>query len=390
MKKLFSLENLIYVAVFFLPAYLIKISLFGFPTNILEMLIALIFVGWILEKGYEKLSLEHYKKYTLPLFLIFLGLLISAIFNRTFVMEAGIVKGWFIFPLLFVFLASQVIEKKRIINVFYALYASAFFISAAALIFLFLGKITYDGRLEAFFNSPNYLAMYLAPALILLAQVQSSKLKVKSCSSKLKVFNLISGLIILIVFYFTYSYTAWVAVVLSLVLTSVIKNNQFIRNKTIPALFLTIILLFIFQINSEKLLSLKNYSRSSLESRIMIWNSAERILSDNWLIGIGPGNFQEKYLEYQKYYPPYLEWAVPHPHNLYLSFWLSGGILDLVGFLWLVGLWFRETIKKDDSLVKFIVLGIMLYILIHGLVDTTYFKNDLAVIFWLNFLVAEL
>lgn len=32
-------------------------------------------------------------------------------------------------------------------------------------------------------------------------------------------------------------------------------------------------------------------------------------------------------------------------------------------------------------------LGIMFYFLLHGLVDTTYFKNDLAVIFWLNFMM---
>jgi len=25
----------------------------------------------------------------------------------------------------------------------------------------------------------------------------------------------------------------------------------------------------------------------------------------------------------------------------------------------------------------------MIYILLHGLIDTTYFKNDLAVVFWL-------
>ena len=27
--------------------------------------------------------------------------------------------------------------------------------------------------------------------------------------------------------------------------------------------------------------------------------------------------------EYQKHFPPYLEWAVPQPHNLYLAFWLQ-------------------------------------------------------------------
>ena len=119
----------------------------------------------------------------------------------------------------------------------------------------------------------------------------------------------------------------------------------------------------------------------------MIWRSAIRIISDNWIFGIGPGNFQEKYLEYQKYYPPYLEWAVPHPHNIFLTFWISGGGLALGGFLWLIFLYFQDIleIKKTDAL-RLVSLGWMLYFLLHGMVDTTYFKNDLAVLFWMAFL----
>ena len=118
----------------------------------------------------------------------------------------------------------------------------------------------------------------------------------------------------------------------------------------------------------------------------MIWHSAEKILESNWFLGIGAGNFQKEYLAYQKYFPPYLEWAVPHPHNVYLAFWLYGGIFGLLGFLSLVYFWFYCLSKSQKNPnLKLIGLGIMGYILVHGLVDTTYFKNDLAVIFWLLF-----
>jgi O-antigen ligase len=120
----------------------------------------------------------------------------------------------------------------------------------------------------------------------------------------------------------------------------------------------------------------------------MIWQSSGKILSDNWLLGIGPGNFQDKYLEYQKYFPPYLEWAVPHPHNLYLAFWLYGGLVGLVSFLVILYFFFKkvETPKLGVSTgVKYIALGVMIYVLLHGLVDTTIFKNDLAVVFWLTY-----
>jgi hypothetical protein len=43
-------------------------------------------------------------------------------------------------------------------------------------------------------------------------------------------------------------------------------------------------------------------------------------------------------------------------------------------------------IKEKKEPLALMAMGIMMVILIHGLFDTTYFKNDLAVIFWLNFL----
>jgi len=123
----------------------------------------------------------------------------------------------------------------------------------------------------------------------------------------------------------------------------------------------------------------------------MIWKSAGKILEDHPLWGSGPGNFQIKYLEYQKYFPPYLEWAVPQPHNLYLAFWLQTGILGIVGFLVLIAKWIKNVIRiiknhqNGNLQIASVLAGIMLYILIHGIADTTYWKNDLALIFWTIF-----
>jgi putative inorganic carbon (hco3(-)) transporter len=390
MGKQFNLENLIYFTIFILPAYLMRFSFFGMPTNILEVAILFVFILWIFQKGYINIYLEPYKKYIIPLAFIAIGLILSVLVNKNYAAGLGIIKGWFFFPILFVFLASQIIKKEKLINVFLALYLSAFFVSVVAIFYLILGALTYDGRLQAFFNSPNYLAMYLAPALIVL-QVKSLKFPPKADQPLAeKIIFLISGIIILATFYFTYSYAAWISVALSLIVVTIFKNKKVIKNKTTVILLLMIILLFSVQANSEKSLNLINYNRSSLDSRMMIWRSAGKMLKENWVFGIGPGSFQNKYLEYQKYYPLYLEWAVPHPHNLYLAFWLYGGILSFAGFLWFLVLWFKDALKRDDSVIKYISLGIMLYILIHGLADTTYFKNDLAILFWSSLLMLKM
>jgi len=79
-------------------------------------------------------------------------------------------------------------------------------------------------------------------------------------------------------------------------------------------------------------------------------------------------------------FEPYPEWAVPQPHNIFLAFWLQTGLIGLVGFIWLIIIIIFLNYKP--KILSFILLYAIIYILIHGLVDTTYWKNDLSVIFW--------
>jgi len=125
----------------------------------------------------------------------------------------------------------------------------------------------------------------------------------------------------------------------------------------------------------------------------MVWQAALKILNNNFILGIGPGMFQEYYLDYQKYFSPYLEWAAPQPHNIFLAFWLQCGIFGLAGFLWLLIRFFKTGFKLSAIGHRSLVIGlmaVMVYILVHGLVDATYWKNDLSVIFWLTVVLIEI
>jgi O-antigen ligase len=382
-------EKLIGITIFLLPAYLIRLSIFGISTNVLEIFILLSFVAYLGEGKFT--FYEFYKKHRSifwPIVAIFLGLLGSVAINHYYQAGAGIIKSWFVLPLAFAWVAyTEVKSGKNVEAIFKWLYLSTFVVAIASLAYYSVGWLTFDGRLQGIFNSPNYLAMYLAPGIIIaFSQAQTAAREAKNRTS---LFLLaVSLAIICISFYLTYSYAAWAAVIASLLITAFIKNKKKINLKKTAVVVAAVLLVFLSQWNSQKFRDFRMLSeRSSLESRIMIWSAAEKIISDNLFWGIGPGNFQNKYLGYQKYFPPYLEWAVPHPHNLYLTFWLSGGILSLAGFLALLFFWFWEAIKKEKNSLWAISFAIMLYFLLHGLVDTTYFKNDLAVVFWLNLLM---
>jgi uncharacterized membrane protein (DUF485 family) len=63
-------------------------------------------------------------------------------------------------------------------------------------------------------------------------------------------------------------------------------------------------------------------------------------------------------------------------------------MLGLVGFVMLLIVWGgRVLVKKEKDIAWMMSVAILLYFILHGLIDTTYFKNDLAVVFWANLLL---
>ncbi|MDA3814907.1 MAG: O-antigen ligase family protein, partial [Patescibacteria group bacterium] len=124
---------------------------------------------------------------------------------------------------------------------------------------------------------------------------------------------------------------------------------------------------------------------SSIDSRVAIYQSTEKIIKNNFFIGIGPLNFQEQYLSYQKYFNPYPQWAVPHAHNVFLHIFAEFGFFALIPFLGLIYLKiFKNKTKKPREILVF---SILIYFIIHGLVDTTIWQNDTALLFWVFLLL---
>ncbi|HBI17301.1 MAG TPA: hypothetical protein DDY52_04125 [Candidatus Moranbacteria bacterium] len=384
MPKFISTKNLIYLTLFFTPAYMVRFSVFKIPLNLLDILILLTITIWIYENNLQllekiKLSLKKSSPILPSIFLILLGLFVASFLNENWLKELGIIKSWFILPILFGFITSNETKKlsdfKKILN---TLFYSSLFISLVGIFYLAFNQLTYDGRLEAFYLSPNFLAMIIAPGFLIGCW--------KFIANKERgSYILISLTLIAIILFFTHSYATWLSV-----FASIFVILFFTQKKYLLALIIILLLLFSLEYNSDKFKNLSHYTESSsLKSRLVIWQVSQKIISDNWLWGIGPGNFQEEYLNYQKYFPPYPEWAVPQPHNLFLAFWLQTGLLGFIGFLYLILIWLTKTIKtlissKDfyQKNILLILITIIFSTLVHGLIDTPYWKNDLALIFW--------
>jgi O-antigen ligase len=391
--------------IFFAPLYLIKFTVWRVPLTVLELLLLSFILACLANKIFKRvgvkkqkaawLNFTEKKNFWLSVAVMLLGAFLATAFSENLRVSAGILKSWILEPLIFAVLAVEALDGQRTAKwLLGGALVSGAAVAAVSLGYLICGRLTFDGRLAAFYLSPNHLAMFLAPALLLAAGFLFDAKKRWQ-----KSFLLVVACLLLVILYFTYSYGAWLAVFLAgifaIFLTWRLKAISGKKLAAIGGLLLVALALLAFlQLGGEKLANLLRFERSSLQSRLIIWQAAGRILSGNWLLGIGPGMFQKYYLDYQRYFPPYLEWAVPQPQNLFLAWWLQAGILGLAGFVWLLVGFFQKTwaaVKKQKTSKSkalegaapiIILMAVVFYLLAHGLIDATYWKNDLALVFW--------
>jgi len=391
---LFSFRNIkcgLYLVIFCMPLYIVRFSVFGIPTTLLEVMIYVLFILWVLRESRNRNQLGRLfaifrkeKKLFYGIVLLFAGLLIATAYSEDLKTSLGIVKGWFLDPfLVFLIFASCIKEEINAKKALLSWALSGFFVAIVGIGYYFAGNLTFDGRLKAFYLSPNHFAMYLAPAFLIFAYFAIKKNKLFKNKDQSNLFLMFGICLIFLSLVLSRSFGALAAAAVSLALFCYpsIKNllntskKDRVKYVLISSMF---IILILFSAYGKLSGIYDSNGRSSFHSRLMIWNASWEMIKESPVIGIGPGTFQEKYLSLStKFNEPYLEWAVPQPHNIFLAFYLQAGVLGFAGFIFLV---FWVYGRDDESDISRLLMA---YILIHGLVDTTYWKNDLAVMFWL-------
>ncbi len=117
-----------------------------------------------------------------------------------------------------------------------------------------------------------------------------------------------------------------------------------------------------------------------------MWKETIVMLQPRWFEGAGLAGYQERVKPFHVF-----TWAeiYLYPHNLVLTLWSELGILGLAAFLWINGVlfvWMTRVMRRvagEPRVWAGVVLAVLCIIWIHGIVDTPYFKNDFAALFWL-------
>ena len=193
-----------------LPLYLLRFKVFGIPTTVLEQMIYLLFLFWLFSKS--TLPKPLFNKRLWPVALIFLGVSLSALFASDLTVAGGIWKGWFVDPLLLMLVIIGIVKSQQQVRALVkALVLSTTVVALIGFVYWWANQLTYDGRLAAFYLSPNHLAMYLTPGLIFSFYffAQSSKLWVRGLS-------VVASLFMLIALFKTQSYGAWLGLGLAM------------------------------------------------------------------------------------------------------------------------------------------------------------------------------
>lgn len=373
----------------------------GIPVTLVEVLLATGFVFFVISEEAWKVSWWQkygylYKNWGLLVFFaaavigVFVAPDVSYMLDGTEFpakMKAlGIFKGWILAPIVYFFMAKYYFFKRpSLVKVaLRALLFGGVLLSMLAIWQVLTGNYTtLDARASGPFESANYLALYLGPIVVygFLALPQEKNWWWRALLSA-------SLILCTAALYATLSYAAWIAVLAALFVALFVHARKLPKKVQFGLLAGAVVLGILAvasQLGSEKFVQFLDFSgRSSTSVRLQVYEISLNLIKQHPIFGIGLGQFEQFYQVNAAAIlgqDPF-EWNMLHPHNIFLAFWLFMGLPGLVAFVWLC---FKALawIWEQDKHERRIAALMLVVILVHGMFDVPYFKNDLAFQFWL-------
>ncbi len=413
----------LYLVFLLLPTYRVQFEIFNLPFNLLSGIIwVLVLIFFIknfknipsLFKDFRdnfKSKKNIFQSFRWPIILILIMAYIAVFVADNTIAALGLFKAYFLEAIFFFMLlvfssflsnnkglqpfVKDVARKRKSFfeNCIYALQILVFFIFGIALYQKLTGNFIFNttnileqGRVTTLFGYPNANGLILLPIFFLsfINLLRDKKIW-------LKLFNIITLILSVIVIYWAGSESALIAIIAGLILFilfKIIKNKKLIL--IISLLIVLISLLLPFVVKAPQQIDEPGTVDYTLKQKILLQDLSGQVrrqmcsetiayLKDYPILGTGLGAYQEKIVPYHQ--TDYIEIFL-YPHHIWLNFWTSLGIFGLIGFLWLSIL---LIIKLTSNLSKenLILLIAFLAIIIQGIVEVPYFKNDLAIIWWL-------
>ncbi|MFH1598159.1 MAG: O-antigen ligase family protein [Patescibacteria group bacterium] len=373
------------ITILLLPTYLIRYSNDFFPFTLLEAMLLLLFLIWLFK------AVKNKEKIIWPNWLLAVIFLLSAIV-ATFLSPdlrsaSGLLKAYFIEPALFFFVLVNVIkEKKQLKMIAWALGLLVVWLSIYGVVQMFSGVGIPDPwqaeegrRIVSVYDYPNALGLIIAPIIALFIALAA---RVKFFTPR----NFWWGFMIVILGIFSLmasvSQGAWLGLGLAMVFLSFFLFNW---KKVLATWLVLVILILAIPQTRDYVMPLITFSDVSGDVRKVMWQGTYNLLKARPMVGAGLAGFPHYYEQYRLI--KHTEFLL-YPHNVVLNFWVELGLFGLIVFVGLIIQFFRQArrlLKTKNVELNWAIalMTAMVCLLGHGLVDVPYFKNDLAILFWL-------
>lgn len=377
-----DLRKAFFLFVAFLPTYVIRLNVSGLPTTALEIMFAILFVAWMLKREKRLIDIKGWG----VLLLLWLGVATLQMFvSPDFRAAAGVWKAYFIEPALFFLMACDFLrtheERDQALR---ALGGTALAVGGLAILQRFTGwgvPPPFNGipippateaefRSTAFYGFPNAIGLFLAPLLpIFLGCLYADRKRPRRAAFWAAV-AAVSGLALIL----AQSEGAIIGATAGVVAVGLLAPKT--RKLTLGIVAAGAIV--ILAVSPLRHFALEKASLNDWSGRVRkeMWAETFEMLKNRPLLGAGLSGYRSTFVPYHK--AGHIE-IFQYPHTILLNLWSELGLAGIIAFVLLMIRFFQQALATTS----WTLAGAGVALLVHGLVDVPYFKNDLAMIFWL-------
>jgi len=325
--------------------------------------------GW--KRGWARLGSWRW-----PIVAWFAATLVAVIISPSIWTGLGLWRAYVLEPLfVFVLLAAVIRTEVEARDLRRSLYATVVIVVAWSAVQFATGKgiphpwdvaILAGRRATGPFPYPNALSLFVAPigAWAFCLWLQDRK----------RLFSLLTAIVSLVGIILARSNGGFIALfVVSTIAMLLHRRARLIAIGSGVILAITAYAIAPIRMKVMGVLAFKEWSG---KVRLIMWRETWEMLKAHPIAGAGFGGYPIVFKPFHK--ATFIE-IFQYPHNILLNLWSETGLLGIAAFVWIAGTWTRLAVQRRD----FCVIAPLLAILIQGLVDVPYFKNDLAIVFWM-------
>ena len=354
------------------------------PVTALELALLALIVVYVAEKVYshERFPDPRQMAYFWPLMLLLVAASISAFVPPDRRAALGIWKAYFLEPALGAYIIADVFRARADLgNLLQGFFIAGVVVSVVNELAFALAVAVHRPNLvevpvTVLYNTPNATGLFLGPlvaaaaALVLFGDRTERRR------------GAIFAIVALPALAFSFSRGAWLGAGLALLLLAAIHP----RRKQLLGVVGVLTVLVVLLPPVRKRLAHEFQPTdpyNSVNTRVDLWRATLKMMSHGLhpVLGSGLSGFKQAITPF-KDVSGYHEDLI-YPHNSLLTFWTETGLLGLAAFLWLVVAAARRcwtALRAHTPLHAYhaAFAAAAVTILVHGMLDVPYFKNDLA------------